>query len=189
MNMQFHHLFLLSSIAMASTGNVKAELAHLDAHVHGLAELMIAIEGQTVDIQLQSPAMNLVGFEHKAHSESEIDAVQRAESLLNSPNLLFSFKGGQCSLIETSVDVSSVLESEHSELDGHHHEHETDEEHHNEVSAHYQYHCNNTDELAAVSVNMFKDFPAIKQTRVLWLTESKQAATTLDSDNYTVIFK
>ncbi|MGB1290473.1 MAG: ZrgA family zinc uptake protein, partial [Porticoccaceae bacterium] len=40
--------------------------ASLDAHVHGLSQLTIAVEGETVELEFSSPAMNLVGFEHRA---------------------------------------------------------------------------------------------------------------------------
>lgn len=190
MKVKFQDLFILASIAAATiayTGSIKAETTQFDAHIHGLAELMIVIEDQMVDIQLQSPAMNLVGFEHKAHTKNEVDAVRRTESILKSPYALFTFKGGQCSLTETSVDVSSIVGDDHTgvgEL-----EHETHDENHNEAYAHYQYLCDNATDLSAVSVMMFKDFPGLKQTRVLWVTKSKQGAVTLDRDNNTAVFE
>ena len=58
-------------IAFATAGQFSyAEdgAASLVAHVHGLSELAIAMEGEKLEIQFTSPAMNLVGFEHQASS-------------------------------------------------------------------------------------------------------------------------
>ena len=40
-----------------------AEHASLGAHEHGVAQLNVALDGNTLEIELESPAMNLVGFE------------------------------------------------------------------------------------------------------------------------------
>ena len=60
--------------------NVHAKNQHeqgtsLNAHVHGLSEMTMAIEGGIVDIQLISPTVNLIGFEHKASNKEEITIV------------------------------------------------------------------------------------------------------------------
>ena len=54
-----------------SHAHAHEEHASLDAHEHGVASLNVALDGQTLEIQLQSPAMNLVGFEHEAKSEAD----------------------------------------------------------------------------------------------------------------------
>ena len=38
------------------------------AHVHGTAELFVVLDGNQLDIELRSPAMNLLGFEHRANN-------------------------------------------------------------------------------------------------------------------------
>ena len=47
------------------------EHASLAAHEHGAAQLNVALEGQRLELALESPAMNLVGFEHAAVSSSD----------------------------------------------------------------------------------------------------------------------
>ena len=41
------------------------------AHVHGQATLTVAVEGKALEIHLDSAAMNLPGFEHRANSQAE----------------------------------------------------------------------------------------------------------------------
>lgn len=67
----------------------------LDTHVHGLSELTIAMEGKSLEIQLTSPAMNLVGFEHKASSKKDNAAVENATSLLREYDSHFLLSGGR----------------------------------------------------------------------------------------------
>ena len=37
-----------------------------EAHIHGLATLTLALEGNSLEIEFESPAANLVGFEHRS---------------------------------------------------------------------------------------------------------------------------
>ena len=72
--------------------------ASLDAHVHGVAELTIAIEGKSLEVQFASPAMNLVGFEHKATSAEQMATVKKVETQLNESDALFVITGNGFSL-------------------------------------------------------------------------------------------
>jgi hypothetical protein len=96
----------------------------LDAHVHGLSELTIAMDAKTIELQLISPAMNLVGFEHKASSKQDIAAVKQAELILGQHNSLFLIAGGDCEHLSTSIDSDDLLES-----DNHHDDHDDHEKH------------------------------------------------------------
>ena len=48
-----------------------AEKRHHDAHVHGVAEINIAVEGAKATVEFRAPAESLMGFEHEAKSESD----------------------------------------------------------------------------------------------------------------------
>ena len=50
----------------------QAEEGSLEAHVHGMSDLTIAVEGGEIEIEFESPAMNIVGFEYKAQSARDI---------------------------------------------------------------------------------------------------------------------
>lgn len=43
----------------------------LGAHVHGIGELNVAIDGEALLVELISPAMDLVGFEHAPRTEAQ----------------------------------------------------------------------------------------------------------------------
>ncbi|WP_289285055.1 MULTISPECIES: ZrgA family zinc uptake protein, partial [unclassified Methylophaga] len=96
-----------------------AERIEHESHVHGLVDMTVVIEQDKVNISLDSPAMNMVGFEHKAESEHDVNKVREVEATLKDIPQLFAFKGGGCEVDDMAVDVSGLIAS-----DEHEHEHE-----------------------------------------------------------------
>jgi len=47
-----------------------------EAHVHGVGQLDVALDGNTLSLHLDSPLANLVGFEHAANSAKDKQAVR-----------------------------------------------------------------------------------------------------------------
>ena len=167
--------------------------AGFEPHVHGLSELTIAMEGKALEMQLISPSMNLIAFEHKASTKKDIDSVKNAESLLGKHDSFFSFAGGSCTLITTSVDVSSVMDSN---SDGHEHEHEHEHEdnhvqhdNHSEIIANYHYNCEDIAMLSSITVDLFDMFSGINQIHAMWITEKRQGAETLSAENKTILLR
>ena len=160
-----------------------AQHTHHAAHVHGLATLTLAVEGQTLEIQLESPAANIVGFEHKASSAQERQSVSQAQQQLQAASALFTFGGAQCQLITAEVDVSGVLEEDHHQHD---HQHDYDEESHSEITAHYQFDCSKAQQLESIAIDLFRQFPGIEKIQAEWVTASQQGAITLTPNNTTI---
>ena len=107
------------------------------SHQHGLAQLRLLQEEQRIEIEFESPAFNLVGFEHKASNPEERRLVRSVAAILASPAPLMSLKGGACSLDSSQVDVSSITgkgeKHGHEQADRHEieakHDHEDKHEH------------------------------------------------------------
>jgi hypothetical protein len=59
-----------------------AEHRQHGAHVHGLAILNLALDGQQIRIELHSPAANIVGFEHAPASAVHHAALDQAVARL-----------------------------------------------------------------------------------------------------------
>jgi hypothetical protein len=127
------------SIAMTLFTGIQSTYAEksvesLDAHVHGLSELTIAMDAKSIELQLISPAMNLVGFEYKASSKQDIAAVKKAKLLLEQQDSLFLIAGGDCEHLSTSIDSEGLLEAgAHEDQEKHddHHDHEKHDDHEN----------------------------------------------------------
>ena len=181
------NIFLLGQPLHAE--NQQEQGSRLDAHVHGLSEMTMAIEGGILDIQLISPTINLFGFEHKASNKKEITIVNNAKALLSNTASLFSFSGGGCSLINTAIDVSGLIkldESEHEHQPKHnkksHDDHSVQEESHNQLVANYRYHCEETATLSAITVLAFDQFLGIENIRAMWITDTDQGVVTLSAE-------
>ena len=62
-----------------------------DAHVHGIATLNLALEGEEVHIEFHSPAANIVGSEHVPSSEADHAVLNQAVARLKNGDPLFHF--------------------------------------------------------------------------------------------------
>lgn len=58
-------IFALSPLSLAVDEHEHEHEQSLSAHLHGVATLNIALDDQQLELQLNSPAMNIVGFEYK----------------------------------------------------------------------------------------------------------------------------
>jgi hypothetical protein len=147
------------------------------AHLHGITDLTLALEGNTLEINLESPAINIVGFEYKASTQKQIDAVEKAKSILESSPRLFVFSGSSCTLQQVKADLSALVEGENHDDD------HGQEKNHREISANYRFECSQGKKLNAVSVNLIPHFPNIESIKAMWLTDSRQGATVLTAES------
>ena len=161
-------------------------------HVHGVAELMLAAEGNRIEIILNVPAMSVVGFESQVVSAEQQQAVTDADALLRNPDQLFSLRGGQCVLEDTQVDFSAITgvsldtEKEHHTEEEHHtddehaaHEHSTHEEaavdeDHGDIAVKYHFNCDNSAALEQLSFGSDGLPFDLEQINIMWVTELGQ---------------
>lgn len=122
----------LSCIFLAGIGIAHAhehEGHEHGAHEHGVGRLDIAVEKNTVDIDLDGPAVNLIGFEHKPATAKEKEVLDKAVADLKQGGGLFVISpAAQCTQLRVRVK-SGLLE------DGDGHDHDAKEEHHHEGEA------------------------------------------------------
>nr|WP_312972951.1 DUF2796 domain-containing protein [Pseudomonas sp.] len=152
------------------------EHSSLGKHEHGVATLNVALEGSTLEIELQSPAMNIVGFEHAATSDADKKTVAAARAVLEKPETLFSLPAAAgCSLSENKVRSplfgNAEADHDHDEhADGDEHQHE-----HSDVDADYSFTCKQPGELKTLDLSTFyKQFPATQKINVQLIGPSGQ---------------
>ena len=191
-------LLVLAPMLLAQSSG-SPDYRAMEAHQHGQAELRILLETNRVEMEFESPAFNLVGFEHKASSSLEKKAVKNAKAFLESPADLISFGGTACSPAAIQVDVSSVSnqedkhqhdddehdhEAEHQEHDepSHEHEHET-ETSHADIIARFSFSCGNKSDLSYFVINFFRVFPGLEKIKALWVSETGQGSMQLTRSN------
>lgn len=122
-------------LALAATAVTAEESRQLDAHVHGTSNLNIAIDGQTIAMELHAPGADIVGFEHAAKSAEDRDAVATAVAALARPLDLFVVPAAAgCTVTQASAELE--IEDDH---DDHGHDHEEHAEHGHEEHAEHDH--------------------------------------------------
>jgi hypothetical protein len=151
-----------------------------EAHEHGVGAMNIAIQGNEVEIELELPADNVVGFEHEARTAAEKKRVQNAAAKLKkAANVVVLPEGAACKLKET--EIKSALLENHDEY-GHkdnHDDHGKSEKHddgdeHSEFAIHYHFECAKTALISILDISLFKHFPSTYKLRVQYITPNGQ---------------
>ncbi|MGY2042428.1 DUF2796 domain-containing protein [Pseudomonas pergaminensis] len=156
------------------------EHGSLGAHEHGVGRLNAVLDGQALELELDSPAMNLVGFEHLATTPADKAKVAAARKQLENPVALFNLpKAAGC--VVSSQELNSPLfgdkpEADHDDDDddakdgAHEHHHD-----HSEIHAHYQFTCATPTALSNLDLTqVFKTFPATQKIQVQLIGPSGQ---------------
>ena len=195
---------LAAAIVSLGASAVFAEPGHHDehgrggkghgAHVHGAAELTLALEGNDLELAFTSPANSVVGFEFRAETPAQREAVATAERQLNAVVTWLTFIGTTCQLTVADVDLSAVKALEPGGKNGHddgtEHGHEDDAHHedetHTDVSAHYRYVCDEGARLQSLRVGSDGLPFGLEKIDVMWVTDVTQGATVLTKDSQTI---
>jgi len=137
----------------------------LGAHEHGVARLNAVLDGNTLELELDSPAMNLVGFEHTANSDADKAKVAAVRQQLEQPLKLFGLPAAAgCKEDQQELESPLFGDAPKADDDGDEHEHNHQ---HSDIGAHYQLTCSNPDKLAQVDLApLFKAFPATQKINV-----------------------
>ena len=169
------------SVLLQNMAIAKEEVS-LDAHIHGRSDLTVALEGEQLEIELSSPAINLLGFEHTLTSEQDLNAIKNIKSMLRKPSDLFSFTDGGCTLTKQSIDVSGLIPTHQDKG----HQHVNKESNHHEVIAKYSFHCKKSSTLSAITVKVLNLFSGIHEIRARWITAAKQGSVIVNPDNQVI---
>ena len=177
--------FALLPLAVAQAAQAhdhEHEHGSLGAHEHGVARLNAVLDGQTLELELESPAMNLVGFEHVATSAADKAKVAAARKQLENPLALFNLPKAAGCVISTQ-ELNSPLFGDKPEADHDDDDHDDDakdgahEHHHDhsEIHAHYQFTCATPTALGNLDLTqVFKTFPATQKIQVQLIGPSGQ---------------
>lgn len=209
MKFHFRQTFIVTASLILSVGHAESR----EAHTHGLANVTVAVENNALHIQLESPAANIVGFEHKARSLEERAAVNQAKKILEDWRQLFTVMNADCAVEDSEIAMAGLesqdasvhehsMHEENSHDEHHHDSHDHGEHHskednthhehansHSEILANYQFTCTNVDNLSFSFAGLFGKFPAIEKLEAQWITKAKQGAKILSKDQDFLILK
>ena len=158
----FSASFAALALAIATT----VALAQ-SAHVHGKGRVNIAIDGSRMFMALESPGADIVGFEHRARSLDEKEAVTSAIDRLGEPmQMLRISPAAGCRVVQAAAAIESSEDV--SDSDAHQaHEHNADEhrgemapagETHAAFTAEYELLCADIDALNLIEFTYFDHF-------------------------------
>lgn len=134
-----------------------------EAHVHGEVMLQLALQGSDLVMKLESPAMNIVGFEYRASTPEQIKRVEAAEAKLRLVTDWLTLDGGECRATDVTTDVSGVLPEAKATEDNHGHA---------DIDLDVQFTCARPDKLRGLQVTLFRDFPGVEKMTVQWVLET-----------------
>lgn len=165
-------------------------------HEHGVSQITLAIEGNSVQIGLHSPGADIVGFEHTPASDADRAAVAKAAGILAKGGELFvPASGAACRLSDADVKAPGLASTDHDHdhKKEHEHEHKTEHKHehekaghthtdadkhvedgHSEFQAQYRFNCKNIEKLTHFDVKLFERFPGAQQIKVQAVTPAGQ---------------
>ncbi len=150
--------------AFAQPAPAKAKPAAA-AHTHGRAKLRVAVDGNQLTLEFESPLENLVGFEHAPRNDKQKAALQgMVEALQKADAHFVPAAAARC--MQQSVKLeSAVLDAmaqgtakgkpaggQHAGHDGH-----------AELEATIVFRCEEPAQLRALEVRLFDRFPGVKR--------------------------
>jgi len=164
-----------------------------DSHEHGAANVMLAMEGEKLQLNFEVPSESLIGFEHFPKSQDQRWYFNEAIKSLLEPSKLFSIPAdAECLLVGINVSQSLFAakdEHGHEEKDEHGHEEKDEHGHdesekseiHSEFISKYHWNCEHLDEIDSIGTQLMNIFPRIEEIRVRWITKNNQGSIELES--------
>ena len=140
----------------------------LESHEHGVSTLKIAIEGQNVQMELESPANDIVGFEHAPENNKQKADVENALSLLRKANGVF-IPSSEAKCITNENSAEFEIEEGHSET-------------HSGFHVIWKLTCSNPKQLKNLETTFFELFPKAHEIEVEVISASGQQAIEWEND-------
>lgn len=158
------------------------------AHVHGEGKVNLVQEGQQLQLQVEIPGMDVVGFEHEARSAAQQQAVREAIVSLQQGAALFTFNPeAGCAFMSAAVQVA-MPDIPAAQQAGHTHDKKTPHrneaaENHTEFHATYAFTCTAPAALRQVMVGLFEKMPRASLLDARFATERQQGSQRLTRKN------
>lgn len=183
-------------LSMAAMGEGK--------HVHGEAELYFAIQGSQVLIELETPADNLLGFEHEPETKAQHQLLDTVLHELEDYRNLVTINDSSCKQLSDKID--SPFKSAHKEHGHHkehdhhghdHHKHDDHKGHKHDKHDHHKGHDHNAHHgdhkethsdfrvaytlqcdkpVSVISITAFEHFKGFERITVNWLNDKVQGS-------------
>lgn len=158
---------VLAAAALPARAEERREAA---PHQHGAGTLSIAIEGSRLELELDAPAADVIGFEHAPRDDAERARAAEAFARFKDAGRLFRLDAA-AGCTATTIDV---------ELEGGGGEpgKEGQQEAHADISGKYKFDCSAIAALRRIELGYFAAFPAAQRLEVTVVTAKGQTTAT-----------
>jgi hypothetical protein len=145
------------------------------AHVHGTTTVDVGLDGTVLQVVLEAPAINMLGFEHPPHDEQQSKQVADVLAAMRNPApWLIPAVAASCVLTDSSVQShgldAAVTAQGHADID-----------------ARYDYRCTQPDRLDHVDIHLADRYPATHRLVVNIVLPQKQDRQELGQGEYRVM--
>lgn len=138
------------------------------AHVHGRAQVEIAVDGPVMQLTLKSPLESLVGFEHAPRTPAQQRAMRDMVAAFRQPAQLFApTAGAQCKAEPAEVAAPTAVGTAHAHAE------------HAEMETTFTFRCLVPTALRSVHFDIFNVFPRLQRIDVQLVGSKGQTAATL----------
>lgn len=170
--------FATVALAIAMAGPAPAQVVRQHGpHVHGITTLDIALDRGALQIALNMPGTNMVGFEHPPHDAREKQQLDGALAALNAPGeWLHPAKAAACRLLDAHVEPHGFDGAPASGA----HEHA-------DIDASYDYRCDEPGALDHIDVHLTDRYPGTHQVIANLVLPQRQDRQVLGPGDYRVV--
>ena len=132
------------------------------AHVHGEGSIKIAQEGKDLEVEMELPAADLLGFEHKPKNEEQHAKVKDVMEKLKDSHLFITFNAdAACKLVKWDLK-KEMADKEHMDLE-----------------IEYDFICENPESIHLIEFKGFAVYPKLSKMKVQAILNDKPISETL----------
>lgn len=155
-----------------------------EAHVHGLAQMNLVVDGPTVELELSTPLANVISFEHEPETDAQKSEVRDMAAQMRKADSLFVLSPeAQCELKDVSLSSEALGAGILSSAGAAHSEDADDHDGHGDLDMDVTFICRHPENLNSVRVDMFRIFPNLHNLEVQMVTPKGQGAAALTPES------
>ena len=147
-------------------GHNHGKKRQLDSHEHGVSVLKIASEKNMIEMELESPADDIVGFEHAPENAQQKEKISKALAIFKDmAGIFYPNQEAQCKVTKNAAEFEVDAASGH-------------------AGFHIKWHltCANLSRIKTLSTSFFKLFPKAEEIEVEVASDAGQREIEWDSD-------
>jgi hypothetical protein len=162
------------------------------AHAHGVAELRIVVDGPQLEVELETPLDNVLGFEHAPRTDKQRAAVRAMAMKLRQPQMFRPTPAARCQSASTKIEsavLPPALLGESTSMppaDAATKPAAGQEDAHADLDASFTWRCAVPADLKGLEIGLLQGFPRMQQVNVQIVGPKGQSAKRLTAGQRSV---